>query len=259
MADGKYKINDSVVMPAVKLLKKSDAMQHFPQHWQTCVVHGVITAKGSGRKWVVTWDFGDPKLVSEHGAGALDPERGLNIGVVGGQVGAVGGAALAADANVDGQSSESESGTGSDMELESDAAGSEAGGPPGIPDATNPLRVDDLCWIEETDGVTTDERASKFPQPFGGRIIWPRELRHDGLSKKSKLNYFLLNFPKPITDFCTWTSQKMPNNPLTKYKFIKFMGIFIAVSLASQRSRRDCWGVEDDGLFAPLEFGRRSG
>ena len=37
-----------------------------------------------GISLVATWDFGDPKLVSEHGAGALDPERGPNIGVVGG-------------------------------------------------------------------------------------------------------------------------------------------------------------------------------
>ena len=259
MASGKHKISAPVSRPAVNIFEKADVMAHFDQGWKTARAGGVITAKGAQQSWVVKWMMGALEKVSEHCGKAIPVVGGQSAPLAPNGAAAVGGAAPVPDTPPSPQSESS--GSNSDMSIseESDAAAGEEEEEIEPSDPQNPLHAHGLVWTEKPYGVTEDYRAAKHPARYDGSIIWPRTLHHEGVKNERKLDYFLLMFPQELQDFCDWTSAKIPGNPLTKHEFIKFFGVVIAIPIASQRSRRECWGTEDIGLLPPLEFRRRFG
>ena len=66
MATGKCSIGDVVEAAGSKVLENDVLMAVFGDGWHVSVVHSVVCAKGSRRKWKVGWDLHLFSVVREH-------------------------------------------------------------------------------------------------------------------------------------------------------------------------------------------------
>ena len=78
-----------------------------------------------------------------------------------------------------------------------------------IPDAKNPLKVNDLCWTAEPAGVTDCYRELNYNNEHSPRVMWPANMHIDPIMHHTLLDYFMVMFPDMVEDICTWTSRKL--------------------------------------------------
>ena len=258
-AVGKCSIGDTVFALGTNVLEKSEMLAHFPRAWASTQLRGTVRRKGSGRKWVVAWQLPTVTLLREHGSrsltvsgqlqnGGLNPQNPGNL---------VASQLLGSPSDTDSDMSISDDDM--DMPDQHDSDSESEDEAPGIPDAENPLKVNDLCWTAEPAGVTDCYRELNYNNEHSPRVMWPANMRIDPIMHRTLLDYFMVMFPDIVEDICTWTSRKLLGDALTPHEFIKFIGIMIAMTRAPQRERADYWSESTEGLFPPLAFGRRFG
>ena len=97
----------------------------------------------------------------------------------------------------------------------------------GVPDATNPLLVDRLCWEHEPNGVPECWRDSTGRRPHKPGVVWPASFSREPTAKKTilRLDYFIIMFPNMIDEICDWTSKNLEGKEVTQHEFLKFLGL----------------------------------
>ena len=81
VAVGKCSIRDTVFAIGINVLKKSEMLAHCPDDWATREIRGTVRKKGSGRKWVVSWELDDITLMRAHGSRPLTVVPRSNNGI----------------------------------------------------------------------------------------------------------------------------------------------------------------------------------
>eukprot|EP00731_Ephydatia_muelleri_P006247 Em0003g495a len=119
------------------------------------------------------------------------------------------------------------------------------------------LRPHGTEWLVETKGIQIDYYdGAKRNLDF----IWTFD---NPVEQRSPLEYFCAMFPMVVAAF--WIEKtnaglaEMKRKPLSKFEYFRIWGLILAISIGSEKNRRNYWMEELDGesgrIFQPPAFG----
>ena len=119
------------------------------------------------------------------------------------------------------------------------------------------LRPHGTEWLVETEGIQIDYYdGAKRNLDF----IWTFD---NPVEQRSPLEYFCAMFP--MVEAAFWIEKtnaglaEMKRKPLSKFEYFRFWELILAISIGSEKNRRNYWMEELDGeggrIFQPPAFG----
>lgn len=257
MANRKVSFGAIVFCPAEKIVGKKRAENLLGKGNASTDLQGVVMGPGQGLKWKVQWSLPDGTLHdSEHGARVLSLSNSAET------------TTNRDPQNLEQQNPEAESSSSdesdgtdsgeSDSEMDTDSDHEWTGS--SHPD----LRVNDLQWIEEPDGIVDDWRAQAgYTSREGPRLLWHNlGLEYSGLGTRCRRDYWRLFMPDLLDLVVKETNsrlEKMNKKLLSKGELEQVIGIIYALGVGGKRTRRDNWETETESIFPSAKFGERFG